>query len=112
MKFSVIGDSVEAIPLLAAVSDSASHDVGTCSIRGALAAEMSRRGLISTIIDSPEELITDSSIDIVVVAERDVDQSTFLCRQASQAGRHVIAICPDAVSTAYSFEIHLLLDES
>jgi len=48
----------------------------------------------------------------VLVAAVDVDSSTALVRQASQAGRHVVVIPPGNVSTAFSFELHLLLDES
>jgi hypothetical protein len=112
MRFAIIGQSAEAVVLIDSIRAAGSHQLGACCVAGSLAAAMSERGIAFSQVASPEEAIIDSGIEVVVVAEEDVDRSMSLARQASQADCHVIVIPPDEVSTAYSFELHLLLDES
>ena len=112
MRFAIIGQSAEAVVLVDSVRAATVHQIGPCCVAGSLAAAMTDRRIAFSLVGSPEEAIVDVGVDVVVVAEADVDISTSLARQASQADCHVIVIPPDDVSTAYSFELHLLLDES
>ncbi|HIK95532.1 MAG TPA: hypothetical protein EYG03_26605, partial [Planctomycetes bacterium] len=112
MRFAIIGQSAEAIVLADSIRATTAHQIGPCCVAGSLAAAMTGRGIAFSLVASPEEAIIDSGVDVVVVAEANVDTSISVARQASQADRHVLVIPPDEVSTAYSFELHLLLDES
>ena len=112
MRFAIIGQSAEAVVLADSIRATTVHQIGPCCVAGPLAAAMTNRGVAFSLVASPEEAMIESGVDVVVVAEADVDASISLARQASQADRHVLVIPPDEVSTAYSFELHLLLDES
>ncbi len=112
MRFAIIGQSAEAVVLADSIRATSAHQLGPCCVAGSLAAAMTARGIAFSLVASPEEAIIEPGVDVVVVAEADVDTSIFLARHASQADRHVLVIPPDEVSTAYSFELHLLLDES
>ena len=112
MQFAVIGDSAEAVFLLRMIDASAAHSLTMCCVDQSLAATMAACGLTFDLVESPEEAIVGSQTDAVVVACSDVDESIANCRQASQTGRHVVVIPPHGVSTAFSYELHLLLDES
>lgn len=112
MQFAIVGDCVEAVFLAEAIHESESHQIKTVCVSDALALEMTARGISFTLVHSAEEAVQDPACDVVIVAATDVEQSITWCRQASQAGQHVLVIPPHNVSTAFSFELHLLLDES
>ena len=112
MRFAIIGQLAEAGLLADSICAATDHQVGPCCVAGRLAEALADRGITFSLVASPEEAIIDAGVDVVVVADADVDASMSLARQASQADCHVIVIPPDEVSTAYSFELHLLLDES
>ncbi|MCP4787937.1 MAG: hypothetical protein GY903_34460 [Fuerstiella sp.] len=112
MRFAIIGQSAEAVVLADSIRAATVHQLGPCCVAGSLAAAMTARGIAFPLVASPEDAIIDSGVDVVVVAETNVDTSISVARQASQTDRHVLVIPPDEVSTAYSFELHLLLDES
>ena len=112
MRFAIIGQSAEAVVLAESICAAHGQTIGACCVEGSLAAAMTERGIVFSQVASPEEAIIGAGVEVVVVAEADVDLSMSLVRQASQADCHVIVIPPDEVSTAYSFELHLLLDES
>ncbi|MEQ9408588.1 MAG: hypothetical protein RIK87_12710 [Fuerstiella sp.] len=112
MRFSVIGDFAEAVLLAEAIHASGDHRLVSCFVEGELAAALAKSKIPFPLVSSAEDAMLDPAVDVVVVAVRDVDESIGLVRRASQEERHVVAIPPDAVSTAYSFELHLLLDET
>ncbi len=111
MRFAIIGDHPEAAYLAEAVHRSSEHQLAACCVKDDLAAEMTKRGVAFSIVPSYDEAILTADTDVVVVAIRDVDDSTSSVRRASQEGKHVLAVPPEDVSTAYSFELNLLLDE-
>ncbi len=112
MRFAIIGQSAEAVVLAESICAAKGKSIGACCVEGSLAAAMTERGIVYSQVGSPEEAMIGAGVEVVVVAEADVDLSMSRVRQASQADCHVIVIPPDEVSTAYSFELHLLLDES
>ncbi len=112
MRFAIVGECPEAVFTVEAIHASEQHQIGTACVSGNLAATMSARGISFSLVSSPEEAISDPTCDAVLIAVTDVDQSMAMARQASQAGCHVVVVPPQDVSTAYSFELHLLLDES
>lgn len=112
MRFALIGESAEAAFIAESIQTASDHQLVSCCVSGTLAEELIRRGISFSLVSSPEEAIIDADTDTVVVAISDVDRATALVRQASQADRHVVVIPPDSVSTAFSYELHLLLDES
>ena len=63
-------------------------------------------------VTSPEDAFVTSGIDSVIVAESRAEESIRLARHASQAEYHVVVVPPRDVSTAFSYELHLLLDDS
>ena len=112
MRFVLIGESAEAVFLAEAIDASNEHELVGCCVGGELARELASRRISFPLVASAEEAITIAKAEAVVVAELDVDRSVHLVRQASQADLHVVVISPDSVSTAFSYEVHLLLDES
>ncbi|MCP4512623.1 MAG: hypothetical protein GY826_40205, partial [Fuerstiella sp.] len=103
MRFAIIGQSAEAVVLADSIRAATVHQLGPCCVAGSLAAAMTARGIAFPLVASPEDAIIDSGVDVVVVAETNVDTSISVARQASQTDRHVLVIPPDEVSTAYSF---------
>lgn len=112
MRFAVIGDAVEAIFLVEAIHASPHHDVASCCVTGQLAAAFAARSIPLDLVSNDEEAILDATAESVIVAYADTETSIAMSRQVSQADRHVLAIPPDDASTAFSYELHLLLDES
>ncbi len=112
MRFAIVGECPEAVFIAAALQASDQHQICASCVSGSLAAAMSERGITYSLVSSPEEAIVDPTCEAVLIAVADVDQSMAMARQASQAGCHVLILSPQNVSTAYSFELHLLLDES
>lgn len=111
MRFAIIGDHPEAAFLAESVHRSAQHQLVDCCVDGDLAVAMTNRGIPFTLAPSHDDAILNSNVDVVVVAIRDVDSSVAMVRRASQEDVHVVAVPPDDVSTAYSFELNVLLDE-
>lgn len=112
MRFAVIGDLPEALPLLEAVNSSSHHRLTCACAEGELAVQLLRRGISCSTVASFDEAMGDAESEAIIIAIADVDASISAARRASQEDRHVIILPPDEVSTAYSFELHLLLDES
>lgn len=112
MRFAVIGDAVEAIFLVEAIHASADHQLASCCVTGPLAAAFAERSIPLNLVGNDEEAILDPEAATVIVAYSDTETSIAMSRQVSQADRHVLAIPPDDASTAFSYELHLLLDES
>ncbi len=112
MKFSVIGTSGSAFGLLREIAASSEHFLVTGAISGALADAVTAAQLPLRLASSPEDAILEPSADAVIVAHEDLEEILRLTRAASQAGRHVIIFPPATCSPAFSFELHLILDES
>jgi hypothetical protein len=64
------------------------------------------------LVSTPEDAMLDSAVDAVIIAVDDIEESLRLCRAATQAEKHVVIIPPLECSPAFSFELHLILDES
>jgi hypothetical protein len=113
MRFSLTGDQVDAALLVQSIVHSVDHSLVAVHVRGNLeTALQSKLPASAHRVLSPEEVFVASDIDTVIIAESCVEESMRLVRHASQADCHVVIIPPDAPSTAYSYEAHLLLDES
>lgn len=112
MRFAIVGECSEAVFVAEALHASEQHQISSACVSDGLAAAMSARGIAFSLVSSPEEAISDPNCDAVLIAVADVDQSIAMARYASQTGCHVVVLPPHHVSTAYSFELHLLLDES
>lgn len=113
MRFSLTGDQADAALLVQSIAASAGHSLDVMQIRGALEDQLQtvtppdcRR------VASAEEVFVASDIDAVIIAESQSEDSIRVVRQASQSDCHVLVIPPEDVSTAWSYELHLLLDES
>lgn len=112
MRFSLTGNQADAALLVESIGRSEDHSLGACHIRGDLEVRLQSLPAGSRRVSSAEEALVDSGVDTVIVAESNAEESVQLARQASQADCHVVVVPPDDVSTAYSYELHLLLDES
>lgn len=111
MKFSVIGELPASMTLVSEILRSEKHSLGPCSVTGLLASEFARAGVPFHMEDSAEAAILAGGVDVVVLAVRDTEDVLRLTRSATQADRHVAVILPENLSTAFSFELHLLFDE-
>ena len=112
MKFSVIGNDPRAIRLLQELASSDKHSVIVGAVSDRLAETVSAAQISMRLVASPEDAFLDSAINAVIIAVDDTEESLRLCRAATQAEKHVVVIPPLECSPAYSFELHLILDES
>lgn len=112
MKFSVIGSLPSALPLLTEVHQSSEHQLGPCWVAGKLEDRLSALQIPLTRENSPENAFLAPGVDAVIIAVEDTEEVLRLTRSAAQSERHVVIVVPQDVSTAFSFELHLLFDES
>ncbi len=114
MKFCVIGTNSSALSLLGELTRSTEHSLSACALASGLldSVAASASGISLRLASSPEEAMLEPGVDVVVIALDDPEEILRLCRSASQAERHVVVIPPDSVSPAFSFELHLIFDES
>lgn len=112
MRFALAGNNATAFHVLRTLADSTEHSLIHCALSGELAAVASRNSVPLTLAASAEEALLTGDIDIVIIAIDDLDESLRMVRAASQSGRNVVVIPPASCSPAYSFELHLILDES
>ena len=112
MKFSVIGDQDAALELMHLIFNSSQHQLGPCCLSGALADSVATAGIPLQLEASPENAFLTQGVTAVILALDDCEQILNLTRSASQSERCVIVLVPPSASTAFSFELHLLLDES
>lgn len=112
MHFAIVGDSAEAAFIAQAIAASDSHDLTSCCVGGQLAGLLTQRAISFVLVDSAEAAFLDGKAEAVVVAFADSETSISMCRQASQSDCHVLVVPPADASTAFSYELHLLLDES
>ena len=112
MKFSVIGTSTDAMTLLQEVSSSSEHDLVTGAVSGSLADAVVSHQLPLRRAGSAEDALLDQNADTVILAIEDIEEVLRVARAATQAGKNVVLFAPTDCSPAFSFELHLILDES
>lgn len=112
MKFALAGNNSTAFDVLRELAASSEHTLVRCSLSGELAAVASRSGVPVTLAASVEDALLASDVDTVIIAIDDLDESLRMVRAAAQSARNVVVIPPAECSPAYSFELHLILDES
>jgi hypothetical protein len=112
MRFAIAGNNVTAINVLKELVHSSEHTLVRCAVSGDLAAAVSQESVPVTLVSTAEEALLSGDIDAVIVAIDDVDESLRIVRVATQSDRHVVVVPPESCSPAYSFELHLILDES
>ena len=112
MKFCVIGTNKAAFSLLRELAGSSQHSLSACAIDGGLFDSAAAAEISVRLASSAEEALLETGVDVVVLATVDPEETLRLSRAASQADRHIVVIPPDSCSPAFSFELHLVLDES
>lgn len=112
MKFCVIGTNKAAAGLLRELAGSAEHSLSACAIDGPLLAAAAAAGIPLRLAATPEESLLESGVTVAVLATEDSEETLRVARAATQADRHVVVILPELCSPAFSFELHLVLDES
>jgi len=112
MKFSVIGTSGSAFGLLQEIAASSEHSLAPSAIAGSLAEAVTAAQLPLRLASSAEDAILEPAVDAVIVADEDLEEILRLTRAATQGGKHVVIFPPAMCSPAFSFELHLILDES
>jgi len=113
MRFSLTGDLATAALFVNGIAASPDHELVCLHTHGELEHALpSGRVPQAERVASPEAALLRSDCDTVVIAESNANFSIQLVRHASQADLHVVVIAPRDVSTAYSYELNLLLDES
>lgn len=111
MKFSVIGDNPAAMPLLRLLAGSGSS-LAACHVLADLSAHAVEAQIPLRLASSAEDAFLASDVDAVILALSDPDELLRLARSASQADRVVVVVPPPNCVPAFSFELHLILDES
>lgn len=112
MKFGVIGNNPLTMSLLLELAGSEEHSLVVGAISDRLAQSVAAAQISMRLVPTPEDAVLDSAVGAVIIAVDDVEESLRLCRAATQAEKHVVIIPPLECSPAFSFELHLILDES
>ena len=112
MKFSVVGDNPQTMSLLQELAGSDEHSLVVGAISDRLARAVEKAQISMRLAATPEDALLDSEVEAVIIGVDDTEESLRLCRAATQAEKHVVVIPPLASSPAFSFELHLILDES
>ena len=112
MKFGVIGNNPLTMSLLLEIAGSDEHSLNVGAISDRLVQSFAAAQISMRLVSTPEDAMLDSAVDAVIIAVDDIEESLRLCRAATQAEKHVVIIPPLECSPAFSFELHLILDES
>ena len=112
MKFAIAGNNATAIDVLRELVRSPEHTLVRCALSGELAAAVSHDNVPVILAATVEDALLSGDVDAVIVAIDDLEESLRIVRASSQADRHVFVIPPVSCSPAWSFELHLILDES
>ncbi len=112
MNFTIIGSSTAAFGLFRELSESREHSLTACAVSGSLGEAISNAQIPLRLEASAEDALLAAGVDVAVLAVSDPDETLKLARAAAQADRHVVVIPPSQSSPAFSFELHLILDES
>lgn len=111
MRFALAGNNAAAVDLLRELAASTQHTLNRCVLYGELATAVTSSGIPVLLAATVEDALLAGDVDVAIVAIDDLDESLRLVRAAVQADRHVVVIPPAYCSAAYSFELHLILDE-
>lgn len=113
MKFAIIGSNPAAFDLVQELLQDRTQTVSAAVLSDELLQRVSGAGLPVRTVAQPEDLLTGSGVDVLVLAVTDPDEILRLARAACQADQHVVVIPPALTSSpALSFELHLVFDES
>ena len=112
MKFSVVGDNPQTMSLLQELAGSVEHSLVVGAISDRLARAVEKAQISMRLAATPEDAFLDSAVEAVIIGVDDTEESLRLCRASTQAEKHVVIVPPLECSPAFSFELHLILDES
>lgn len=112
MKFCVIGDNPTALPILRLLASGSGSQLGACHLTGPLSEQGLNLQLPIRTAGTAEDAFLTSDIQAVVLAVTDLEDQLRLARSVSQAEKLVLAVPPPNCAPAFSFELHLILDES
>lgn len=112
MKFSFIGTNRRAAPLLQELSRSTEHSLMLGAVAGSLEEAVTLAQIPFRRVPEFEEAVVDPDSEAVIVALENSEETLRISRAASQSGKHIVVIPPPDCSPAFSFELHLILDES
>lgn len=112
MRFAVVGDLAEAAVLVEQIHRSTEHELSACCVDGPLLQQMQHAAIPFSSLPSTDDVVLAERDQIVIVAESNSEASIQSIRRASQEECPVLAFAPSDVSTAWSYEAHLLLDEA
>lgn len=112
MQVTVVGNLGEAFLLIDSLRESVYHSLGVCCVEAELLHQMQQAAVPFTTAATAEDAIAAARNGLLIVAEADAEQSVQVIRRATQEECPVLALPPLDVSTAWSYEVHLLLDEA
>lgn len=112
MQFALLGDMPESVWLTDGLLQCDTHSLTHCCVSPELAAQLSTSGHSYVLSDTEADTFLAEDAGIVIVAWSDVERSIESCRRVSQEGKPLLVFLPEGVSTAFSYELHLLLDEA
>ncbi len=112
MKFSVIGNNKSASRLIQELTESQEHTLVVGAVYEELADSIVAERIPFHLAPTPEDAILEGRVECVIISLDDTEEILRLCRATAQAGKHVVVIPPAEASPAFSFELHLILDES
>ena len=112
MKFGVIGNNPLGLSLLLELQRSAEHSLVVGAVSDRLAQAVGTAQISMRLAAAPEDALLDSQTEAVIIAVDDTEETLRLCRAATQSDKHVVISPPVECSPAFSFELHLILDES
>ncbi|MFN9718353.1 MAG: hypothetical protein ACK58L_06655 [Planctomycetota bacterium] len=112
MKFCVIGDNSAAMSVLRQLVHRGPLSLGACHPRGELSAQAVQEQFPLRLAASPEDAFLVADVEAAVLALNEPEELLRLTRSVSQAEKVAVIVPPPNCVPAFSFELHLILDES
>lgn len=110
MKFALIGDDPDILPLTSAIADSQTHRLDCAALLGSLDARLREVAPAVRVLPRWEAILTAGQIDAVLVCGTD-DFVLGAARQLASAGNRLLIFPRSAQGSTWIYELSLIRDE-
>lgn len=111
MRFALLGDGIEALPLARTVLNDSRHTLVCGALAPRCLAELSAQGRRVRSCSGWEELLSDASIDAVIVTGDD-ETALTAARQLASASKALLIVPSPGQTSTFAYELALLQGES
>jgi len=111
MNFALVGNDPKALDLVRAIALARDDRLTKAHLTGSLQAEVARWAPAAHFSQRWDELLTDSSVDAVIVAGHEAE-TLEAARQLAAAGKPLLLVPHVAQSSAFLYELSLVHDDT